>query len=125
MTISEIGILILAIIGVGFLAISTIGLLRLPDVFTRMHAAGKAATLGVGALLFSAGFFFETQHVVRTVLLLLLFFITAPIATTAMARASYRELDTDEKFLLAYDEMADDRRNASQAGGQDDDEARR
>jgi len=106
MILSKIIILSLAAIGTIFMLISAIGVLRLPDVFARMHAAGKAATLGVSCLLLAAGLFHESSSLMRMIVLILLFFITAPISTTAMARAAYRSTPTDH-FVLEHDDMAE------------------
>lgn len=98
-------ILLLASVGVLFMLISALGILRLPDVFTRMHAAGKAATLGVSCLLLAAGIFFgDASQFWRMVALIVLFFVTAPIATTTMARAAYRTAKPGD-FTLTVDEM--------------------
>jgi len=101
-------ILGLATVGVVFMLISALGILRLPDVFTRMHAAGKAATLGVSCLLLAAGIFFGEKDNIsefwRMVALIALFFVTAPIATTTMARAAYRTAKPGD-FTLVVDEM--------------------
>lgn len=101
-------ILILASIGVIFMLISALGILRLPDVFTRMHAAGKAATLGVSCLLLAAGVYFGVRgdgaEMWRMAALIVLFFVTAPIATTTMARAAYRTARPGD-FTLTVDEM--------------------
>lgn len=102
----ELIVLILATIGTLFMLISAIGVIRLPDVYARMHAAGKAATLGVSCLLLAAGFFYGANLLVRMIILVVLFFITAPIATTAMARAAYRVSNVEEKFVLQYDDLA-------------------
>ena len=106
-------ILILASIGVLFMLISALGILRLPDVFTRMHAAGKAATLGVSCLLLAAGVYFgalgDPSEFWRMVALIVLFFVTAPIATTTMARAAYRTAKEGD-FTLAVDEMKESQR---------------
>jgi len=100
-------ILGLATVGVVFMLISALGILRLPDVFTRMHAAGKAATLGVSCLLLAAGIFFgDASQFWRMVALIALFFVTAPIATTTMARAAYRMAQPGD-FRLSVDEMGD------------------
>lgn len=99
-------ILLLAAIGTIFMLISAIGVLRLPDVFGRMHAAGKAATLGVSCLLLAAGLFYELGWLMRMLVLIILFFITAPISTTAMARAAYRTMPS-KNFVLKHDDMAE------------------
>ena len=108
MTMSEFVVLTVAGVGVLFMLISAVGILRLPDVFARMHAAGKAATLGVSCLLLSAGLYFGEGWFWRMAVLIGLFFATAPIATTAMARAAYRSTPA-ERFQLRYDDMAVDK----------------
>ena len=91
MTLQETAVVLLAAIGVLFMLVSGVGLLRLPDVFSRMHAAGKASTVGVACLLIAAGIHFWNQDLfLRMVLLIALLFATAPISTAAMARAAYR-----------------------------------
>lgn len=98
-------ILLLATIGVLFMLLSAIGILRLPDVYARMHAAGKATTVGVSCVLLATGLYYQ-EYLIRMVLLIVLFYITGPIATTTMARAAYRTSKPEEKFSLRYDDMA-------------------
>lgn len=98
---------LLAAIGVIFMLISAIGLVRLPDVFSRMHAAGKASTVGVSCLLLAAGVHFWNQDLFfRMVLLIALIFATAPISTSAMARAAYKT-GSRKGLRLQIDEMGD------------------
>lgn len=106
-------VLILASIGVAFLLISSIGVIRLPDVLSRMHAVGKAATLGISALLLSAGIFFGNGQIWRMVALIVLFFVTAPISTAAMARAAYRTR-LHKREDLVYNDMANPRYETSE-----------
>ncbi len=107
MTIQEMATALLATVGVLFMLISAIGLLRLPDIFSRMHAAGKASTIGVGCLLLSAGvYFWDINLFWRMILLIVLIFATSPIATSAMARAAYRT-GTPKGLHLQIDEMGD------------------
>jgi len=81
------GILIVA--GSVFYVIGAIGLLRMPDVFTRMHAVSVSDTLGVGLLILGmilqAGFSFVT---VKLLFILAIFFFTGPMATHALARGA-------------------------------------
>lgn len=107
MTYQQAGILLLAAIGVFFTTVSSIGVLRLPDVYMRMQAAGKATGLGIGCILLAAGFYYGDWALVRMLILLVLFFITGPIATSAMAHAAYRT-DYDREIVLYYDELAVD-----------------
>jgi multicomponent Na+:H+ antiporter subunit G len=98
---------LLAAIGVIFMLISAIGLLRLPDVFSRMHAAGKASTVGVSCLLLSAGIhFWDANLFWRMLLLIALIFATSPISTAAMARAAY-QTGSRKGMHLVIDEMGD------------------
>ena len=46
---------IITVIGAAFVLIAGIGLHRFPDVFARMHAAGKASTVGLGLILLGVG----------------------------------------------------------------------
>ena len=72
-----------------FLVVGGLGLVRLPDLFTRMHAAGVGDTLGVG--LFMVGFMFLVDLggvTVKLVLVLLLLLLTGPVATHALAKAA-------------------------------------
>ena len=107
MTMQQTTAVILAAIGVIFMLISAIGLVRLPDVFSRMHAAGKASTVGVSCLLLAAGVHFWNQDLFfRMVLLIALIFATAPISTSAMARATYKT-GSRKGLGLQIDEMGD------------------
>jgi multicomponent Na+:H+ antiporter subunit G len=107
LTLREILVLFLASGGVFFMIVSAIGIFRLPDVLTRMHAFGKAATLGIIGVLLSVSVYFYEEYGIffRMILLVILFFITSPIAATAMGRAAYRR-SRIEDLALVHDEMA-------------------
>lgn len=104
MSLLQIAILVLAGIGVLFTVVSAVGILRLPDVYARMHAAGKASTLGVSCILLAAGLYHGEDELFRMLVLIALFFVTAPIAVTTMARAAYRT-SSDGPLILHYDEL--------------------
>ncbi|MBI1209236.1 MAG: Na+/H+ antiporter subunit G [Azospirillum sp.] len=68
-----------------------LGMIRLPDVYMRMHASTKAGTLGVGLILLGVAVYFGTISVVARALAAITFiFITAPVAAHMMSRAAYR-----------------------------------
>lgn len=72
--------------------VSGIGLIRLPDVFCRMHAAGKAGTLGIVFMLMGTILMFiGINHavLVRGCLSIFFQFLTTPAATHMLARAAY------------------------------------
>lgn len=108
MTAGEIIIVLLSAFGVFFMLVSAIGIVRLPDVFSRMHAGGKASTVGISAMLLAAGiYFFDEFLFYRMLLLIALLFATLPIATSAMSRAAYLTGPVRRKHLN-HDDMAND-----------------
>ena len=84
---------LIILIGSIFSLISAIGLLRLPDVYTRAHAASKSSTLGVLFVLLGTFLFFLTEEqYFSTKLLLGIFFVflTAPVSAHMICRSAYR-----------------------------------
>lgn len=72
-----------------FLVVGGLGLVRLPDLFTRMHAAGVGDTLGVA--LFVLGFMFLVDFgsvTLKLGLVLLFLLLTGPVGTHALAKAA-------------------------------------
>jgi len=82
--------------GLFFFAAGTLGLLRFPDVFTRMHATTKCDTLGAGLML-TGLMFFPGDIFLRLKLLLIIAFIwlTNPTAAHYIARGVYRSARKD------------------------------
>ena len=72
-----------------FCVVGAIGLLRMPDFFTRMHAASVTDTLGAGlilvGLMLQAGLTLVTA---KLAIIVLLIFFTSPAATHALAKAA-------------------------------------
>lgn len=78
------------LIGSLFIFIAAIGILRMPDLLMRMHAATKAGTLGAGLILIGVMFHFQQWNVtIEATLTILFIFMTAPIASHLLARAAY------------------------------------
>jgi len=78
------------LIGSLFILVAAIGVLRMPDLLMRMHAATKAGTLGTGLILIGVMFYFEKWSVtIEAILTILFIYITAPIASHLLARAAY------------------------------------
>lgn len=81
---------VLIIIGAAFTLVASVGLLRLPDLYTRMHAASKAGTLGSGLMLVALAVFADDHATVTRALAAVLFFLlTAPISAHLLAKAAY------------------------------------
>ena len=81
---------ILVLIGAGFAFVAALGLIRLPDVYSRMHAASKAGTVGSGAMLVALAVVANDQATVTRALAGVVFFmLTAPISAHLLAKAAY------------------------------------
>jgi multicomponent Na+:H+ antiporter subunit G len=81
---------LLIVAGSVFSVLAALGLLRLPDVYTRMHAASKAGTVGSGLLLIAAGLGSEDPAILIRALAGFVFFIlTAPVSAHLLARAAH------------------------------------
>lgn len=84
---------ILILIGAVFSLISAIGIVRLPDVYTRSHAASKSSTLGVLCALVGTLLYFvitDGYFSIRLILGIFFVFLTAPVAAHVICRAAYR-----------------------------------
>jgi multicomponent Na+:H+ antiporter subunit G len=83
-------IVVLVFAGTFLMLLTGLGLVRMPDVFTRMHAATKAASLGVALLLIAAALYFEEAGVATKAIATVIFiFLTAPVAASVLGRAAY------------------------------------
>lgn len=111
-------VVILSGLGALFVLLAAVGILRLPDLLTRMHASSKAATLGAILILAAVAVRFgDAEVVVRIVLICLFLFLTAPVAAHVIARAGYHAGVplTDETVL---DELAEHRERSPDAPGE-------
>jgi multicomponent Na+:H+ antiporter subunit G len=85
----EWGVVALAVSGAFFGLVAAVGLVRLPDVYTRAHAASKSDTLGAVLTLAAVAIVLNTTTAtIKTVFLLLFLFLTNPTAAHAVARAA-------------------------------------
>ena len=72
-----------------FILVAAIGVLRLDDLYMRMHAASKAGTLGCGALLIAIAIFSQESDVVLRALAGVVFFLlTTPVSAHLLAKAA-------------------------------------
>lgn len=78
-------------LGIAFMVVAGIGLLRMPDLLTRMHASSKAGTLGAALVLLAVAVHFADAAItVRTLVVCAFLLLTAPVASHVIARAAYR-----------------------------------
>jgi multicomponent Na+:H+ antiporter subunit G len=80
----------LTVLGLAILTIGVYGILRMPDVYTQLHAASKAGFLGVTALLAAAAIQGDGATIARSVLIVALLALTTPVAAHAVGRAARR-----------------------------------
>jgi len=88
-TIFQLIALIAVIIGTLFSVVGVLGYLRLPDVYTRLHATGKVGVFGV-VLLLVAAIVWTPLGWAKALLLIVLLMVAGPVATHAIASAAYR-----------------------------------
>lgn len=69
---------------------ATVGLLRLPDIYNRLHATTKCDTLGAGLILLSLALQSDLAVAIRLSLLIVFILITNPTAAHVIARAAYK-----------------------------------
>ena len=89
-TVVQITVLVLALGSVFFTLVAAVGLVRLPDLYTRAHASSKADTLGAGFGLLAAAIAFGPSRTTLKVAFLIAFvYLTNPTAAHAITRAAY------------------------------------
>jgi len=80
----------LLLLGAALMLLAAVGLNRLPDLLTRMHATTKASSLGSALIMLAVALVFSEAYVTTRVLALVAFiFMTAPVAAHVIARAAY------------------------------------
>lgn len=80
----------LTLIGVAFSVLAAVGIVRMPDLYMRMQAATKSATVGVSCLILAAAVRLETVEAITQALLVVAFlFFTVPVASHMIGRAAY------------------------------------
>lgn len=91
MTFAMIASIVLVLLGSVMTVFAGIGVVRLPDIFIRMHAATKVGTLGSGLIMAGVGIHFADPAVIlRCVLIVFFLLLTAPIGAHMVGRAALR-----------------------------------
>ena len=86
----EILVAALLLIGAGFTLVGSLGLVRLPDFYARLHGPTKATTLGTGSTLLASVIYFSATGgwSIHELLVVAFLFITAPVSAHLMAKAA-------------------------------------
>ena len=80
----------LLILGAIFTLLAAVGVVRLPDLYTRMHAASKAGAVGGGLILLAVALVsMDAAVVLRAIIGVIFVILTTPVAAHLLARASY------------------------------------
>lgn len=85
----------LVLLGVGIMTIGVYGVIRMPDLYTRLHAASKSVFLGVCAIALASTASGEPAIIARVALIAILLLLTTPIASHAIGRGAFL---TDERM---------------------------
>jgi multicomponent Na+:H+ antiporter subunit G len=113
----DILVMVLLINGIFFIMTGTIGLLRLPDVYNRMHAPTKATTLGVSSIILAAiGHSYGPFPLegLKEILAVIFLFLTMPVGGHMLAKAAYHS-----KIKLWEKSIIDERAGKKVIGGED------
>ncbi len=81
---------VFVLLGTLFIFVSAIGIVKMPDLYTRMSATTKASTLGIGLVLVGTAIFWQDFGIAsRAAAIIVFLFITAPVAAHIIGRAAY------------------------------------
>ncbi|WP_163581262.1 monovalent cation/H(+) antiporter subunit G [Gracilibacillus saliphilus] len=90
--IMQIIIILFLVIGTFFVLSASIGVIRFPDVYTRLHASTKAATLGISGIMIGAFIFLYVEHGMvsgKLILGIIFILLTAPVSAHMIGRAAH------------------------------------
>ncbi len=88
------------LIGSFFTLVGSVGLVKLPDFFTRLHGPTKATTLGVGAMLIASILYYFSYHdTIRfnELLIVIFLFMTAPVSAHLMSKAALHKQNSKKQ----------------------------
>lgn len=80
---------VLVIGGLIILTLAVYGVVTMPDIYTRLHAASKAAVLGIVPFLLAAAIVGDLATITRATLIALFLLLTTPVAAHVIAQAAY------------------------------------
>lgn len=88
----DIIVILFLVIGTFFVISASIGVIRFPDVYTRLHASTKAATLGIAGIMIGSFIFLYTEHGIvsgKLILGIIFMLLTAPVSAHMIGRAAH------------------------------------
>ena len=81
----------LVVLGVTIMTIGVYGVIRMPDLYTRLHAASKSVFVGVVSLCLASVVTDDASVVARVFLIAILLLVTTPVSAHVIARGAYLE----------------------------------
>lgn len=84
--------------GLGFFVVGVVGIIRMPDIYTRLHASGKISTLGMFGILLGSAILMPSIAL-KALALGLFILVTGPVATHAIAASEYRRKELVEELV--------------------------
>ncbi|CAA9574977.1 MAG: Na(+) H(+) antiporter subunit G [uncultured Thermomicrobiales bacterium] len=81
----------LVVLGVAVMTIGVYGVIRMPDLYTKLHAASKAVVLGAIAIAAASVVTGEAAIIARVVLISAVLLLTTPVASHVIGRGAYLE----------------------------------
>lgn len=90
--------------GIFFSVVGVVGLIRMPDLYCRLHATGKVSTVGLAGILLGAAFIMPSAAL-KLLALAIFAVLTLPVCTHAIAAAAHRH--GDYKAVLNRDDTAE------------------
>lgn len=100
--------MVLLISGTAFCVLGVYGMIRLPDIYNRIHSAGKVMTFGAGAVLLSLLFLAERKAGIKGLATGVFLLLTAPVVSHVLGRAAYR-MGVPLGTRAVRDDLAEDR----------------
>ena len=89
---------ILLLLGSAFILIAAIGLVKFNNLYSRMHATTKATSFGTLLLLIAVSLFFDTPAIyIKSLLVIIFIYLTAPLAAHSIAKSFIAKKDKDSK----------------------------
>jgi multicomponent Na+:H+ antiporter subunit G len=115
-TIAMAGGMLLLLVGTCFCALGTYGLLRMGDLYSRLHAASMVITLGATGIMLSLLLIGPPQAGIKGIATAVFFLFTGPLITHVLARTAHiRGIGTDEKMRDDLEEDQQRRHMQSQS----------
>ncbi len=100
-------------VGALFLFLGALGIIRMPDLYTRIQAGTKASTLGAMSLILGVAFL-EPEWWIKLVLMILFIAFSNPLSSHAIARGSYKDKlkPFSQEHVDAYEEVEENKEDS-------------